>query len=62
MQHIFYFKAIDQILQDIQNNSCLFGGLPIIIEGDFAQILPIICRGTRATIVRVCIQYSYIWP
>lgn len=30
--------------------------------GDFAQILPVVCRGTRATIVGACIQRPYIWP
>ena len=32
------------------------------MEGDFAQILPVVCRGTRATIVGAYIQSSYIWP
>lgn len=62
MQHYFCFKAVDQMLQNIQNNDCFFRGLPVIIRGDFAQILPVVCQGTRATIVGACIQHSYIWP
>ena len=62
MQHRFCFKAVDQMLQDIRNNECFFGGLPVIIEGDFAQILPVVRRSTIATIVGACIQCSYIWP
>ena len=50
------------MLQDIRSNNCLFGGLPIIMGRDFVQILPVICQGTKATIVGACIQRSYIWP
>ena len=28
--------------------------------GDFAQILPVVYQGTKATIVEACIQRSYI--
>ena len=62
MQHGFCFEAVDQMLQDIWSNDRLFGRLPVIIEGDFAQILPVVRRGTRATIVGACIQRFYIWP
>ena len=60
MQHHFCFEAVDQMLQDIRNNDCLFKGLPVIMGGDFAQILPVVCQGTRTTIVGACIQRSYI--
>lgn len=39
------------MLQDIQSHGCLFGDLPLIMGRDFAQILPVVCQGTRATIV-----------
>ena len=62
MQHRFCFKAVDQMLQDIRNNDCFFEGLPVIMGGDFVQILPVVCQDTRATIVEACIQRFYIWP
>ena len=62
MQHRFCFEAVDRMPQDIKSNNRLFRGLLVIMGGDFAQILPIVCRGTRATIVGACIQRSYIWP
>ena len=62
MQHRFCFEAVDRMLQDIRSDNRLFGGLPIVMGGDFAQILPVVRRGTRATIVGACIQRSYIWP
>ena len=43
MQYRFCFEAVDYMLQDIQNNNRLFGGLPVIIGGYFAQILPLVC-------------------
>lgn len=62
MHHRFCFEVIDQILEDIWSNNRLFRDLPMVMGKDFAQILPFVCRGTRATIMRACIQYSYIWP
>lgn len=62
MQHCFCFEVVDQMLQDIRSNNRLFRGLLVIMGGDFAQILPVIRRGTRATIVGACIQRFYIWP
>lgn len=57
MQYCFCFKAVDQMFQDIWSNDYLFRGLPVIMKGDFAQILR-----SRATIVGAYIQLSYLWP
>ena len=62
MQHRFCFEAVDRMLQDIRSDNRLFGGLPIVMGGDFAQILPVVCRGTSTTIVGACIQRFYIGP
>ena len=43
-------------------NENLFGGIPVILEGDFIQIVPDIYKRTWATIVQANIQYSFIWP
>ncbi len=43
------------MLQDIRSDNRLFGDLPMVMGGDFAQILPVVRRGTRATIVGACI-------
>lgn len=43
------------MFQDIWSNNHLFEGLSIIIGGDFDQILPVICKYIRATIVKACI-------
>jgi hypothetical protein len=62
MQHKFCFEAVDRCLQDIRGNQSLFGGIPTLFGGDFAQILPVVRRGSRAATVQACIQRSYIWP
>ena len=62
MQHKFCFEAVHRTLQDICNNDlAIFGGIPIILGGDFAQILPIVCKGYRAQTIQACIQSSYLW-
>jgi hypothetical protein len=40
----------------------LFGGVPIVLGGDFAQILPVVPHGSRTDIVRACLQRTWIWP
>lgn len=61
MQYPFCFEAIDQILQDIWSNNRFFGSLLMVIRENFAQILLIVCQGTRITIVGAYIQRFYIW-
>jgi hypothetical protein len=60
------FDAVDCSLRDICNHlpggENLFGGIPVILGGDFQQILPVVPRGDRAAIVMACLQYSRVWP
>ena len=63
MQHKFCFEAVHRTLADIcSNDHSLFGGVPTLFSGDFAQILPVIPRGRRADIVNACLQKSFLWP
>ena len=39
----------------------LFGGIPIIFGGDFAQIAPVIKHGERSMIVNASIKQSFLW-
>lgn len=49
-------------MQDIRGNkNCLFGGLPAILGGDWAQILPVVPHGSRAATVQMCLQHSFLW-
>ena len=38
-----------------------FGGLVVVMGGDFRQVLPVITRGGRATIVRSTVLKSKVW-
>ncbi|UPX12183.1 uncharacterized protein EKO05_0002747 [Ascochyta rabiei] len=63
MQHRYCFEAVHRMLQDVRSSPALFGGLPVIASGDFAQILPVVRRGQRPAIVNACLQQStLIWP
>ncbi|XP_071694291.1 uncharacterized protein [Rutidosis leptorrhynchoides] len=67
MTQRFAFEALDKMLKDIlgakneANRSKLFGGVPILLGGDFRQILPVIPKGKRQEIVQACINRSELW-
>ena len=60
MQHRFCFEAVDRTLQDICNNQLLFGGIPVVLGGDFAQIAPVVRKGGRPEIVEASLLSSTI--
>jgi hypothetical protein len=63
MQHKFCFEAVNWSLNDIchVSDSSLFGRIPTVLGGDFAQILPVVRRGSRQATVQACLQHSSIW-
>jgi hypothetical protein len=56
MQNKYDFKAVNRILRDIRNCEEPFSGLLIILNGDFAQILPMVKRANRARTVAANLQ------
>jgi ATP-dependent DNA helicase PIF1 len=45
MTHCYVFEAVDHTLRDItQKEDLLFGGIPFVLGGDFAQTLPVVPR------------------
>jgi len=64
MQHKACFEAVNQTLNDIcggENNNSIFGGIPIVLGGDFAQILSVVRRGSKHSTIQASIQHSTIW-
>jgi PIF1-like helicase len=62
MQHRFAFEAVDRLLRYMRrNDDDLFGGVPAVFGGDWAQTLPVVPRGNRAQITAACLCRSYIW-
>jgi len=62
MQHKYCFEAVHRMLTDVRSDDALFGGVPTVFGGDFAQILPVVPGGSRADIVNACLQRSFLWP
>ncbi|XP_074364744.1 uncharacterized protein LOC141705754 [Apium graveolens] len=64
MQHRYAFECLDRSLKDIMkaiDPACYkmpFGGITVVLGGDFRQILPVITYGDRADIVAACITRS----
>jgi ATP-dependent DNA helicase PIF1 len=56
MQNKYDFEAVNRTLRDIRNCEEPFGGLPMILSGDFAQILPVVKRANRARTVAANLQ------
>ena len=63
MQHRHCFEAIYCLLIDLWSivDDLLFGGVPIILGGDFIQILPIVLNGLQAQVIGAYLQQSFIW-
>ncbi|GJU15982.1 ATP-dependent DNA helicase PIF1-like protein [Tanacetum coccineum] len=63
----YAFEALNKTLRDIlgkttsENRNKIFGGLTVLLGGDFRQILPVIPKGKRADIVQACINRSVLW-
>ena len=60
-QHRHAFEAVDRTLQDIRDNSSIFGGVTTVLRGDFLQTLPVIKRGSRSQVVNACLLSSPLW-
>ena len=54
-------EAVDRHLQDICDNQNAFGEKPVLLGGDFRQILPVITHGSRESIVAAMIHRAVFW-
>ena len=61
MQHRYCVEAVDRTLQDICENGKPFGGITVVLGGNFRQILPVIPRGVREQIVAASLRRSNLW-
>jgi len=67
MTHRRCFEALDTTMRDILSehnpmNAILpFGGKPIVLGGDFRQILPVVRKGSRSSIINASITNSRLW-
>jgi ATP-dependent DNA helicase PIF1 len=67
MTHRHYFQALDRTLRDILfeeqpgNIIIQFGGKLVVLGGDFRQILPVVCKGSRSADVNAFVTRSKLW-
>ena len=61
MGHKHIYEAIDRTLKDIRGNESPFGGMTVLLAGDWRQILPVVRRGSRPEIVDATLKSSYLW-
>ena len=61
MLHKRAFEAIDRMLQDLRDCNRVFGGVTMLIAGDFRQCLPVVPSGTSADQLYACLKASYLW-
>ncbi|XP_072025234.1 ATP-dependent DNA helicase pif1-like [Amphiura filiformis] len=54
-------EAVNRSMQDIRKNKRTFGGVTVVLAGDWRQILPIVRKGSRSAIINACIKSSPLW-
>ncbi|GKD96211.1 uncharacterized protein Tco_1380108, partial [Tanacetum coccineum] len=67
MTQRYAFEALDTTLRDIlgfkdsEKRRQIFGGMTVLLGGDFRQILPVIPQAKRPEVVQACINRSELW-
>ncbi|KAJ1701031.1 hypothetical protein LUZ63_000810 [Rhynchospora breviuscula] len=67
MSHRLCFEALDRTMRDLFSSTnpalahCPFGGMTIVLGGDFRQTLPVVTHGTRYHTIAASIVHSYLW-
>lgn len=67
MNHRYCFEAVDRTLRDIMsvnnptNHDKIFGGITVVLGGDFRQTLPVIPSAFRYETITSCITRSKLW-
>ncbi|XP_017489632.1 PREDICTED: ATP-dependent DNA helicase PIF1-like, partial [Rhagoletis zephyria] len=61
MAHKRSLEALDRTLRDLRNNDRCFGGVMILLAGDFKQTLPVIPKSTAADELNACLKSSHLW-
>ena len=54
-------EALDRTFRDLRDNNEPFGGVTLIIGGDFQQTLPVIPKGSPEQILDAMVTRSYLW-
>ena len=60
-QHRYAIEALDRTLRDLKDTNKPFGGITLLMGGDFQQTLPIVPKGSCEDILDAMITRSYLW-
>jgi hypothetical protein len=60
-QHRYAVETLDRTLRDLRDIDKPFGGITLLIGGDFQQTLPIIPKGSREQILNATLTHSPLW-
>ncbi|OWZ02649.1 Helitron helicase, partial [Phytophthora megakarya] len=60
MTHRYQYDAVDRTLMDLLKNDLPFGGITMVLSGDFRQTLPVIPRAGPAEIISTSIKRSVL--
>ena len=61
MSHRYHLEAFDRSARDLRNCDLPFGGLIVILSGDWRQCLPVVPRGSRYQVVHSTVRTSTLW-
>jgi hypothetical protein len=67
VNHKYCFEALDRTLRDILSDMTptskekQFGGITVVLGGDFRQTLPVLQNATKQQILKACVVNSYLW-
>ncbi|KAG2769628.1 hypothetical protein PC129_g20057 [Phytophthora cactorum] len=61
MTHRYQYETVDRTLQDLLKNDLPFGGIAILLSGDFRQTLPAIPRAGPAEVISASLKRSPLW-
>ena len=59
---VFVYEACDTLLRSIKQKDSCFGGITVLMTGDFRQTLPIIRNATPIKIINSCLKNWKYWP
>ena len=62
MQHRFVLEALDISCRDVRRSDVPFGGVVMLVAGDFRQNCPVITRASGQTAKGASILSSRLWP
>ena len=54
-------ECLDRTLRDLRDSEKLFGGITMVLSGDWRQILPVVINGSRAQIIDATHKRSELW-